>query len=277
MPAPEEFLEHETEEGRPGDVSISGWSSVAELLDKFRPLKGCTKQISITETFFSVQGEGLGMGRAAFFVRTQGCDLACPQCDSAWSNEANAGTKFPPEQLAMAIHQNGWPYVVVTGGEPLLWQAPLALSLQLARAAFWNGGKDLFIELETNGTIMPSMHLVSVTSRFVVSPKLSNMGEENAKKAANLYGSSMRAWKKLAEINRACFKFVCRGLEDVPEIKGFVKNHKLPQEKCWLMPMGYTKEDILGRHMEVMEACRAERFNFSSRLHILSYGNKKGT
>ena len=39
--------------------------------------------LSIHERFFSIQGEGVHMGRSAFFIRTLGCPVKCPWCDSA--------------------------------------------------------------------------------------------------------------------------------------------------------------------------------------------------
>ena len=37
----------------------------------------------VNETFLSWQGEGVHLGRKAFFIRLQGCPVKCAWCDSA--------------------------------------------------------------------------------------------------------------------------------------------------------------------------------------------------
>ena len=38
--------------------------------------------LPVVEEFYSVQGEGLNAGQAAYFVRLAGCDVCCDFCDS---------------------------------------------------------------------------------------------------------------------------------------------------------------------------------------------------
>lgn len=71
----------------------------------------------VNERFVSWQGEGVHMGRAAHFIRLQGCDLRCSWCDSAdtWSG---ARPTYVPEELALTIPVGD--LVIVTGGEPTI-------------------------------------------------------------------------------------------------------------------------------------------------------------
>ena len=39
------------------------------------------KELPIMEYFYTIQGEGFYSGRAAFFIRTAGCDVGCVWCD----------------------------------------------------------------------------------------------------------------------------------------------------------------------------------------------------
>lgn len=83
-----------------------------------------TSRYGVHEHFYSFQGEGVHVGRAAYFVRLYGCDVKCPWCDSA-------GTWHPrwrPAHVAMltadAIARLVAPeaeFVVITGGEPTLY------------------------------------------------------------------------------------------------------------------------------------------------------------
>lgn len=81
------------------------------------------KPLPIHETFHAFQGEGVHMGRSAFFIRTYGCPVHCPWCDSAGTWHPNW---IPPEgvvrrsaeslveEARMAMPE----FIVVTGGEP---------------------------------------------------------------------------------------------------------------------------------------------------------------
>lgn len=121
---------------------------------------------SVKELFYTLQGEGAQTGRASVFCRFSGCNLwsglekdrsrtVCPFCDTDFvGTDGEGGGKFrDARQLAQAIintwpahsAHNATPYVVFTGGEPLL-QLDEALIEQLHAAGFEVG-------VETNGTI----------------------------------------------------------------------------------------------------------------------------
>lgn len=88
--------------------------------------------LPVMESFYTLQGEGLFAGRAAYFIRLGGCDVGCVWCDVKESWNANAHPKFSVEQIVeKAIVETGInnlklstlnlkPLVVITGGEPLL-------------------------------------------------------------------------------------------------------------------------------------------------------------
>lgn len=123
---------------------------------------------SVKEIFYSLQGEGFHTGRPAVFCRFAGCNLwsgmeedrnkaVCKFCDTDFVHtDGPGGGKFVSAgDLAGKIAQfwpskkNGpiQPFVVCTGGEPLL-QLDLELIAALHRENF-------FLAVETNGTILP--------------------------------------------------------------------------------------------------------------------------
>jgi len=262
---------------RGGSMKESCWVSHKDVLQKYMiPLESFSPLL-IAETFESIQGEGREMGHFSFFIRAALCNLNCVACDSAWAKRKKTNhplIKF--EELVDQIVNSDQNHVTVTGGEPLLQAHQLALVLFLAKGALLKNNRILFVELETNGTIIPPPFLVALTDCFNVSPKLSNFGAENHEVAHKMYRKSMSVWRALAKQNRVYFKFVIRGTVDMPEVKEFVKSFQLPREKCYLMPFGAKKHDILNIYREVVDCCREHRFNFSSRMHILAYGNRKG-
>jgi len=78
----------------------------------------------IHERFATFQGEGLFMGMAAFFVRTYGCPVHCPWCDSAgtWHHDwvPKGIEKLSAEALVVEAQEAKMAMMVVTGGEPTI-------------------------------------------------------------------------------------------------------------------------------------------------------------
>jgi len=72
------------------------------------------------EEFYTIQGEGFYTGTAAYFIRIGGCDVGCHWCDvkESWNADLH------PPTHANNIVENAQKYsntVVITGGEPLMW------------------------------------------------------------------------------------------------------------------------------------------------------------
>jgi 7-carboxy-7-deazaguanine synthase (Cx14CxxC type) len=119
---------------------------------------------SVKEMYFTLQGEGAQSGRAAVFLRFAGCNLwtglerdrasaVCRFCDTDFvGTDGPGGGKFAmADALADAVAEK-WPggarpYVVCTGGEPLLQLDAAAISALHARG--------FEIGIETNGTQLP--------------------------------------------------------------------------------------------------------------------------
>ena len=76
--------------------------------------------LPLMEEFYTIQGEGYHTGTAAYFIRIGGCDVGCHWCDvkESWNAELH-----PPTNTDLIV-ENASKYsetVVVTGGEPLMW------------------------------------------------------------------------------------------------------------------------------------------------------------
>lgn len=77
--------------------------------------------LPLMESFYSIQGEGYHQGRAAYFIRLGGCDVGCPWCDVKESWNADQYPHIKTEKIAEAAADSGAEIVVVTGGEPLMY------------------------------------------------------------------------------------------------------------------------------------------------------------
>ena len=86
-------------------------------------------KLPVMEEFYSLQGEGYNTGEAAYFVRIGGCDVGCHFCDvkEAW----NAALFSPVDvrEVIERIRGEAAKAVVVTGGEPLLYNLNYFCSL----------------------------------------------------------------------------------------------------------------------------------------------------
>lgn len=76
--------------------------------------------IPLMEDFYTIQGEGFHTGKAAYFIRTAGCDVNCWWCDVQESWEESAHPVVPVNEVVDRAKNSGAPFAVITGGEPLL-------------------------------------------------------------------------------------------------------------------------------------------------------------
>ena len=118
----------------------------------------------VKEIYYTLQGEGARTGRAAVFLRFAGCNLwtgqekdraraVCKFCDTDFvgTNGPGGGSFRDADALADAVaahwprDANGKPYVVCTGGEPLLQlDEPLIAALH---------ARGFEVGIESNGTL----------------------------------------------------------------------------------------------------------------------------
>ncbi|TMI74488.1 MAG: 7-carboxy-7-deazaguanine synthase QueE [Bacteroidetes bacterium] len=73
------------------------------------------------EHFYTLQGEGFHQGRAAYFIRLGGCDVGCVWCDVKESWEAGKHPQLKIEDLRSMVKDTPAEIVVITGGEPLMY------------------------------------------------------------------------------------------------------------------------------------------------------------
>ena len=99
--------------------------------------------LPLMEAFYSIQGEGFHTGKAAYFLRIGGCDVGCHWCDVKESWNANLHPLTEVEEIIKLIDRTKVNTVVVTGGEPLMWNLNL-LCNRLRK-------KGLKVHLETSG------------------------------------------------------------------------------------------------------------------------------
>lgn len=101
-------------------------------------------ELPVAEEFYTLQGEGFFMGRAAYFVRLAGCDVGCHWCDSkpSWQSFPFQWTSI--YDIIGRASQNKSKVVVVTGGEPFTYNLS-AFTAELK-------ARNIQTHVETSGT-----------------------------------------------------------------------------------------------------------------------------
>lgn len=79
------------------------------------------KMLPLMEEFYTLQGEGFNTGKAAYFIRIGGCDVGCHWCDVKESWDANLHPLTNSNTILQNVLDSKTPAVVVTGGEPLIY------------------------------------------------------------------------------------------------------------------------------------------------------------
>ncbi len=120
---------------------------------------------AVKEIFYTLQGEGAQAGRPAVFCRFAGCNLwsgreadrataTCRFCDTDFiGTDGTLGGRYADaaalaDAIAALWPGGGAPFVVCTGGEPLLQlDQPLVDALH---------GRGFAVAVETNGTVTPA-------------------------------------------------------------------------------------------------------------------------
>lgn len=213
---------------------------------------------SAPELFYSLQGEGTRCGTPAVFLRLAGCNLACKWCDTkhSWGNGILCSTR----DVAAHILDFNCSSLVITGGEPLIQQGPLEKLLALLPG-------QLHVEVETNGTLLPSPALAQRVNQWNVSPKLQHAGNPREKtlvpETLAFYASLPHAW----------FKFVVQSEDDWSHIAAL----ELPRERIILMPCATTRAALEATRLPVAEMCLRHQVRLGDRLHLSLWDGKKGT
>jgi len=215
----------------------------------------------IAEIFFSIQGEGPTAGLPAVFIRLQGCSVGCRWCDTKYSWDPAAGRAVDLDELMSQAGSYPCRRVVITGGEPLESSLffPLVSTLK---------DEQFDIEVETSGTVEPPLRS-GREIQWNVSVKLAGSGVEEGRRI------NSAAIRRFLEYH-AWWKFVVAGDEDLAEALRLAERFALPRERILLQPEALRREELIERSPWVIEACKRHGFRFSPRLHVMTWGARRG-
>lgn len=229
--------------------------------------------LPVAEIFASVQGEGRWVGIPSTFVRVSGCNLRCVWCDTPYASWSPEGVVRSVEEVVGMVRERALRHVVLTGGEPMLFEAIVPLATELSAAGHT-------ITIETAGTVdrVLPCDLVSL------SPKLANSTPTDHPEWAQRHERARRQPAVLrALVARYPYqlKFVVnpdRDLASVDEIEGLLAEiGPVEPERVLLMAEG-TDAETLHRRMRALVPIALERgWGITPRLQIDLFGNRRGT
>jgi len=171
--------------------------------------------LPLMESFYTLQGEGYHKGSAAYFIRIGGCDVGCHWCDVKESWDAERHPPTPIDQIVSSAKSYS-DTVVVTGGEPLMWNMdPLCQELHQL---------EIQVHIETSG----AYPVTGSWDWFCLSPKKNKLPIDQAYACADEL--------KMIIYNKDDFKFAEQQAERVgAECKLFLQPEWSRREK--LMPL----------------------------------------
>ena len=246
--------------------------------------------LKLSEIFYSIQGEGVHIGRPSVFLRTALCNLKCKWCDTPYTwdwgkydmrkevfkaeiDEVVSIIKnLPPSPLVEpACRQAGRSWgegkncknIVLTGGEPMLQQKGLAALMEQLKP------EGYFFEVETNGTMAIEPKFDALIDQYNCSPKLKNSG--NAASACET-----KYFKMYAQNPKTWFKFVVEDKKDLAEVEIFVSKYNLQKSRILLMPQAKTKLELKKKGKSVLKMALQKNWKFTPRKHIELWGNQRG-
>jgi 7-carboxy-7-deazaguanine synthase len=162
--------------------------------------------LSVSEIFYSIQGESSFTGLPCGFVRLAGCNLRCVYCDTRYAYDD--GRVMSIDQIVDQLVDFQCGLVEITGGEPLCQEDTPAL----AKTLLQNGNT---VIVETNGTVDIS-RLPEGTIR-IMDIKCPGSGENGKMRWENL--------NALADNDE--IKFVISDESDYYWMKDMIKTHRI--------------------------------------------------
>lgn len=192
------------------------------------------KILPVMEHFYTIQGEGMHTGKAAYFIRLGGCDVGCHWCDvkESWNAELHPAMDTVEIAKIAAEHSKT---IVLTGGEPLMW------NLEMLTAELKKRGCQIHIETSGAYPVSGTLDWITLSPKKTGLPKPEIYGlaselkvivfnrhdfifaeEQAAKVHANCRLYLQSEWSKRDEIYPQITEYILKN----PQWQSSVQTHK---------------------------------------------------
>jgi len=223
--------------------------------------------LKVNKIFRSIQGELPEIGLSTVFVRFQGCNLDCKNCDTKYALDPNGGTEMTVGKIFNEVMKYDAMNVDLTGGEPLLQDKQDLI--KLIRALKDMGYR---ITVETNGSInIPGIFMLCDIINFDI--KTPSGGMKN-----NL--DNFQEYVFSRHINKFYFKAVISDWDDYEFVKNFYSEHmrQVSPEKIILQPNWEIEDKIFDTELMrkvVEDNLKTNKFRIGFQLHKVIWDPKK--
>lgn len=243
--------------------------------------------LPINELYTCIQGEGPMSGIPHILIRFVGCPLRCQFknsfCDSSFNSWSPEKGEYDWEDIHKICRENPKiTHVMITGGSPTMHSEIL---VDLVKSLY---SMNMKITIETEGSRYVRVNEFTSIS---LSPKLTNsipkVGHVNpytdqmvTEKTVQKHNSERYNLETIKSFmqrhNSLWFKFVVSSPEDLIEIEEkYIIPLQIHHHRIYLMPEGVTNEDLSNTKW-IVEECIKRGWNYSDRLHVRIYGDKRG-
>jgi 7-carboxy-7-deazaguanine synthase len=178
--------------------------------------------LPLMEEFYTIQGEGFNTGRAAYFIRIGGCDVGCHWCDVKESWDANVHPLTPVNTIIDHVSSHNAKSVVVTGGEPLIYNLT-ALTVLLKEK-----GLETFIETSGAYPLTGTWDWICLSPKKTMAP-LPEIYERAHELKVIVFNKHDLRWaeEQAAKVGSNCYLYLqpewSKSQALLPEIIEFVK------------------------------------------------------
>lgn len=237
--------------------------------------------MKICEQFNTLQGEGKFLGVPSHFIRTTGCNLRCAwknkdgsvtKCDTPYASwKPEKGWELDVDQTILDLIDTNIKHIVITGGEPFLQKDLPEIVSEFVTHGF-------FVTIETNGTIFNNK-LRKKNVFLSISPKLKSsysQDKDSVERKIHTKNNTKENLFFLMQNYDFQLKFVVNNKEDFHEIRQLKLEESIPPNMIWIMPQGITAEHFQEKQKMMFDKCVELGYNYSPRMHIDVFGNKRG-
>jgi len=180
--------------------------------------------LPLMEEFYTIQGEGHNTGKAAYFIRIGGCDVGCHWCDVKESWDASVHPLTRINTIVNNVLQWKANSVVVTGGEPLIYNlAPLTQLLK-------QNGIRTFVETSGAYALSGEWDWICLSPKKTM-PPLPAIYRSASELKVIVFNQHDFIWaeEQAAQVHENCLLYLqpewSKSAQLIPGIVDYVKNH----------------------------------------------------
>jgi 7-carboxy-7-deazaguanine synthase len=229
------------------------------------------QKLRIAEIFHSVQGEGIYLGVPSVFVRVSGCNLRCIWCDTKYASWDPEGPVLGVSEILGRVSEFGTNHVVITGGEPMLFDGVVELASELKQRGHT-------ITIETAGTVYQSV----ACDLMSISPKLANStpvghewSERHEERRSNVSVLSQLMGAYVYQLKFVVGRDIEADLSEIEALLGLLP--AVRPDRVLLMPEGRDSGELKANLRLLVGAVMERGWRLAPRLHVDLFGDTRGT